>query len=317
MRCARRSRARAVRLEAARCQVRAPRVAEVRRVLDVYGRAPGGLLANGLAFSALFAVVPIALVTLGVAGLIVDNPAVQEQLAEALGAVVPPLAELIDQALVAMAQGAAVTSIIGVLGLIWTVSQFYVTIDVAFARIFTDRPERDVLRRTARGFVWVAGLVGVVVALIVGGSLAAAAEALLPTTTTALTVIGRVVTSPPVVILVTVGVVLVMYRIVPPRSPSLRSAVVPAIVAGLGIYLLAQVFLFVAPRIVGVAALAGPLATAFIALAWLSFSFQILLLGAAWVRVRDDVGTAAEESAENDSALLGPAAPAEPGIGGE
>ena len=294
-----------------------PRVAEVRRVLDVYGRAPGGLLANGLAFSALFAVVPIALVTLGVAGLIVDNPAVQEQLAEALGAVVPPLAELIDQALVAMAQGAAVTSIIGVLGLIWTVSQFYVTIDVAFARIFTDRPERDVLRRTARGFVWVAGLVGVVVALIVGGSLAAAAEALLPTTTTALTVIGRVVTSPPVVILVTVGVVLVIYRIVPPRSPSLRSAVVPAIVAGLGIYLLGQVFLFVAQRIVGVAALAGPLATAFIALAWLSFSFQILLLGAAWVRVRDDVGTAAEESAENDSALLGPAAPAEPGIGGE
>ena len=294
-----------------------PRVAEVRRVLDVYGRAPGGLLANGLAFSALFAVVPIALVTLGVAGLIVDNPAVQEQLAEALGAVVPPLAELIDQALVAMAQGAAVTSIIGVLGLIWTVSQFYVTIDVAFARIFTDRPERDVLRRTARGFVWVAGLVGVVVALIVGGSLAAAAEALLPTTTTALTVIGRVVTSPPVVILVTVGVVLVIYRIVPPRSPSLRSAVVPAIVAGLGIYLLAQVFLFVAPRIVGVAALAGPLATAFIALAWLSFSFQILLLGAAWVRVRDDAGTAAEESAESESALLGPAAPAEPGIGGE
>ena len=294
-----------------------PRVAEVRRVLDVYGRAPGGLLANGLAFSALFAVVPIALVTLGVAGLLVDNPGVQEQLAQALGAVVPPLAELIDQALVAMAQGAALTSIIGVLGLIWTVSQFYVTIDVAFARIFTDRPERDVLRRTARGFVWVAGLVGVVVALIVGGSLAAAAEALLPTTTTALTVIGRVVTSPPVVILVTVGVVLVIYRIVPPRSPSLRSAVVPAIVAGLGIYLLGQVFLFAAPRIVGVAALAGSLATAFIALAWLSFSFQILLLGAAWVRVRDDADSAEVESAAEESALLGPAAPAEPGVGGE
>ena len=66
-----------------------------------------------------------------------------------------------------MAQGAAVTSIIGVLGLIWTVSQFYVTIDVAFSRIFTDRPERDVLRRTARGFVWVAGLVGVVVLISV------------------------------------------------------------------------------------------------------------------------------------------------------
>ena len=112
----------------------------------------------------------------------------------------------------------------------------------------------------------------------------------------------------------TVGVVLVIYRIVPPRSPSLRSAVVPAIVAGLGIYLLSQVFLFVAPRIVGVA---GSLASAFVALAWLSFSFQILLVGAAWVRVRDDSETAAEGSAEEESALPGPAAPAEPGIGGE
>jgi YihY family inner membrane protein len=289
----------------------APRVAELRRVLDIYGRAPGGLLANGLAFTTLFAVVPIALVTLGVAGLLVDEPAVQQQLAQALGSIMPPVAELVEQALVSMAQGAAVTSIIGVLGLIWTVSQFYVTLDVAFARIFTDRPERDVLRRTARGFVWVAGLVGVVVALIVAGSLAAAAEALLPTTTTALTVLGRIVTSPPVVILVTVGVVLAMYVVVPPRSPSVRSAVVPAIAAGIGVYLLAQVFLFVAPRIVGVAALAGPLATAFIALAWLSFSFQILLVGAAWVRVRDEAGSG------EDSALPGAAPPAEPGVGGE
>ena len=289
-----------------------PRVAEVGRVLDVYGRAPGGLLANGLAFTTLFAVVPIALVTLGVAGLLVDDPAVQGQLAQALGEVIPPLADLVDQALVSMAQGAALTSIIGVLGLIWTVSQFYVTLDVAFARIFTDRPERDVLRRTARGFVWVVGLVGVVVALIVAGSLAAAAEALLPTSTTALTILGSVITSPPVVILVTVGVVLAIYVVLPPRSPTVRSAGVPAIVAGIGIYILSQVFLFAAPRIVGVAALAGPLATAFIALAWLSFSFQILLLGAAWVRVRDDAETAAEESA-----LPGAAAPAEPGVRGE
>jgi len=289
-----------------------PRVAELRGVLDVYGRAPGGLLANGLAFTALFSIVPIALVTLGVAGLLLDDPTVQRQLAEALGAVMPPLRDLVDQALVSMAQGAALTSIIGVLGLIWTVSQFYVTLDVAFARIFTDRPERDVLRRTARGFMWVVGLVGVVIALIIGGSLAAAAEALLPTTSTALTAFGRIVTSPPVVILVTVGVVLAVDVVVPPRAPSVRSAVVPAIVAGLGIYLLSQLFLFAAPRIVGVAALAGPLATAFIALAWLSFSFQILLLGAAWVRVRDDAASGTE-----GSALPSPAAPAEPGVGGE
>jgi membrane protein len=265
-----------------------PAVVVIGNVLDVYGRAPGGLLANGLAFTALFSIVPIALVTLGVAGVLVNDPTVQRQLATALGSIVPPLRDLIDEALVSMSQGAAVSSIIGVAGLIWTVSQFYVTLDVAFSRIFTDRPERDVLRRTARGFMWVVGLIGVVIALIVAGSLAAAAEALLPTTTTALTAFGRVISSPPVVVLITIGVVLVVYVVVPPRSPALRAALPPAIAAGVAIFALAQLFLFAAERIVGVAALAGPLATAFIALAWLSFSFQALLYGAAWVRVRDD-----------------------------
>ncbi|MFL5685649.1 MAG: YihY/virulence factor BrkB family protein [Chloroflexota bacterium] len=265
-----------------------PAVVVGRRVLEIYGLAPGGLLANGLAFTTLFAAVPIALVTLGVAGLLVKDPQVQQQLATALSSLVPPLQELIQGALVSMAQGAAVTSLIGVVGLIWTVSQFYVTLDVAFSRIFTDRPERDVLRRTARGFVWVAGLIGVVVALIVAGALAGAAEALLPTTSTWLTAFGQIVSSPPMVALITVLVVLGVYQLVPPRRPPLRATIPPAVVAGLAIFLLGQLFLFAAPRIVGTAALAGPLATAFIALAWLSFSYQGLLYGAAWVRVRDD-----------------------------
>ena len=66
------------------------------------------------------------------------------------------------------------------------------------------------------------------------------------------------------------------------------------------------------PRLVGVAALAGSLASAFIALAWLSFTFQALLYGAAWVRVRD-----AERARGRSAGLGGPAAPAEPGGGGE
>ena len=70
----------------------------------------------------------------------------------------PPVRDLIDDALRSMSAGARLTSVLGVIGLVWTVSQFYVTLDVAFSRIFTDRPERDLVRRTARGFVWVAGL---------------------------------------------------------------------------------------------------------------------------------------------------------------
>ena len=274
-----------------------PLAATAIRVFDVYGHAPGGLLANGLAFATLFAVVPIALITLGVAGVIVDDPAVQEQLGDALAGIFPPLKDLVDSALTSLSEGAAFSSIIGLIGLIWTVSQFYVTLDIAFARIYSAQRERDVIRRTARGFLWVGGLVGVVVALIVASSLAAAAEALLPTSATTLTAFGRLVTSPPVVVLVTIGVVLVVYVILPPDPPSWRLALLPAAATGLAIYALAQVFLFAAPRIVGVAAFAGALATAFVALAWLSFTFQALLLGASWVRVRMDDAAGRDGSA--------------------
>jgi YihY family inner membrane protein len=290
-----------------------PRVAELRAVLDVYGRAPGGLLANGLAFAALFAAFPVALVTLGVAGWIVDDPTVQARLARVIGELLPPLQDIVNQALLALSDGAAVTSIVGLVGLVWTVSQFYGTLDIAFARIFTDRPERDVLRRTARGFVSVAGLVAVIVALIVGGSLAAAAEAFLPNSSPALAALGRVLSSVPAVTAIGVVLVAIVYRVVPPRSPSWKALWLPAVVAGVGIVALSQLFLFLAPRLIGAALLAGSLATAFIALAWLSFTFQVLLLGAAWVRVRDDRAIAAA----SPSALAGAAAPAEPSGRGE
>ena len=192
-------------------------------------------------------------------------------------------------------------------------AMFYGTLDIAFARVFTDRPERDILRRTARGFVSVAGLVGVIVALIVGGSLAAAAEAFLPNSSPALAALGRVLASVPAVTAIGVVVIAVVYRIVPPRNPSWSAIWLPAVVAGVGIVALSQLFLFVAPRLIGAALLAGSLATAFIALAWLSFTFQVLLLGAAWVRVRDDRAVAPE----SPSALAGAAAPAEPGGRGE
>jgi membrane protein len=289
-----------------------PRVVTARQVFDIYGQAPGGLLANGLAFTALFAIVPIALVTLGVAGLLVDDPTVQGQLAAAIGTLFPPVRDLVDEALRAMSEGAGLTSVLGIVGLLWTVSQFYVTLDIAFARIFTGTPERDLVRRTARGFVWVMGLVGIVVALIIGGSLAVAAEALLPTTASTLTEFGKIVSSTPVVVLLGIVVVLATYRVVPPRAPSWRAASLPAVVAGTGIVVLSQLFLYLAPRIVGAAALAGSLATAFIALAWLSFTFQLLLLCAAWVRVRDGV-----VPPPSGSALAGPAAPTEPGVGRE
>lgn len=289
-----------------------PKVARIVAILDTYGKAPGGLLANGLAFSALFAAIPTLLLALGLAGWIAGDPAVVQRLTNALVATFPPLADLIDSSVAAVSQGAAVTGIIGLIGVIWTVSQLYVTLDVAFSRIFSAAPERNVIRRTARGFIWVAILAATIIGLVVLASVALALDALLPGSFPFAGAILSIVESQVVLLGGTILAVGILYRVMPPTHPRFRSLAVPAVVAGLAIWFLTQAFTFLAPRLVGVAALAGSLATAFIALAWLSFLFQALLYGAAWVKIREDGRVAA-----GSTGLGGPAASAEPGGGGE
>ena len=300
----------------------APRVVLVRAVLDTYGRAAGGLLANGLAFSTMFAAIPTLLLILGLAGWVTNDTAVRDKVSDVLIAAFPPLEDLIDSALDAISQGAFAASVLGVIGLVWTVSQLYGALDVAFARIYTGIPERDIVRRTARGFLVVALLAGGIVGLVLIAGFAATVDAATPRTPSVVTGFASFITSWPAMILITVVAVLIVYRTLPPRAPSLRAELLPAILVGTGIVILTQIFTFLVPRLVGVAALAGSLASAFIALAWLSFSFQALLYGAAWVRVREHgivvPDLTPEESAvieEAGSGALGSAAaPAEPGV---
>lgn len=280
-------------------------------MLDIYGAAAGGLLANGLAFSSLFAAIPAAILVIGVAGWLTGDEAVRVSVAETLSSAFPPLADLIDGALEAMSNGAVFTSIFGIIGLIWTVSQLYGALDVAFARIYRTDPERDIVRRTARGFVVVGILVVAIVGFIVISTISAALDAIGP----GIPLVGEVSSiagSLPFLTALSIGSVAIIYRVLPPSPPSLRSVLVPAFVVGVAIVVLSQVFTFLVPRLVGVAALAGSLASAFVALAWLSFTFQALLYGAAWVRVRDR-GPGLEGSAS----LGGAASTAEPGGGGE
>jgi YihY family inner membrane protein len=289
-----------------------PKVARIMAVLDTYGKAPGGLLANGLAFSTLFASIPTLMLALGLAGWIAGDPAVTQKLTDALVGVFPPLAEVIESSMTAFTQWAAVTGIIGLVGVVWTVSQLYVTLDVAFARIFSTAPERDVFRRTARGFIWVALLAAIIIGLLLVASVASAFDALVPGAFPFAGTVLSVVSSQVVLLLGTIIVVGILYRVMPPHPPHVRSIAPPAVVAGIAIWFLTQAFTYLVPRLVGVAALAGSLATAFVALAWLSFVFQALLYGGAWVKVRED-----ERVAPRSTDLGRPAASTEPGSRGE
>jgi uncharacterized BrkB/YihY/UPF0761 family membrane protein len=172
--------------------------------------------------------------------------------------------------------------------------------------VFSAQRERGAFRRNARSIIWVGILLAGVVALLVAGSLVVGLEALLPERSPLGSAIAATLASPVFLVALTVTILGLAYRIVPPRSPTWRAVRLPAVAVGVAIVALGQVFVFVAPRLVGVASVAGPLGAAFIALAWLSLTFQALLMGAAWVRVRDE-----RAGSPGGSALAGPAAATE------
>ena len=89
-------------------------------------------------------------------------------------------------------------------------------------------------------------------------------------------------------LLVFVLVVLAVYRLVPTAPPTLREALLPAIVAGIGIGLVTNLFSLLAPVLIGGLSGFGVIATIFGVLIWLNLSYQILLYGAAWARLRRD-----------------------------
>jgi uncharacterized BrkB/YihY/UPF0761 family membrane protein len=77
-----------------------------------------------------------------------------------------------------------------------------------------------------------------------------------------------------------------VYRFVPSITPPMRVLALPALLVGLVLAVFAQLFTFIGPLLGGVAAIYGAFVTLFALLAWLSISFNLLLMGAAWTRVR-------------------------------
>lgn len=263
-----------------------PTVQRLRAGLDAFDSAGGGLLAGGLAFTALFALVPAVLLVLGVAGLVFADDERRAAAIDELATYVPPLRELFAASLADMARGAIGTSVFGLAALVWGASRFMVALDDAFSRIFHGDEKRGLVGRTARGIASVGVLLATVVVVLalsaVASFLAASLRAEVTGTAAAwqvLSIVGGAV--------VASLAVAIIYRTVPTRSLRWRTIAVPAIVVGSAAALLTQLFAYVAPRLIGAAEVLGGIAAVFATLAWLQLLFQALLLGAAWTSTDD------------------------------
>jgi membrane protein len=264
-----------------------PPVRRLGAILTVYDASGGGLMAAGLAYGALFATLTGLLFAFGVLGYLVPAEADRQRLVDGFTGQLAPLAPIAKDGLASVAAHAGAFSLVGLVGIGWGASQFYGSLDAAIGRIFVKAPARGLLDRILRGFVSVLLLVGGLLSgialsaiqAIVTGAVAPGPEGNALRTLSA-------VGFPVVTLLVVVAAVAILYRVVPNTDVPWSALALPAVVAGLVLTALTELFVFIAPRLAGALSVFGGFAAIFASLAWLSLAFQVLLLGAAWTWLR-------------------------------
>jgi len=257
-----------------------------RRVVTRFGDAGGGLLAGGLTYSALFALLPALLLMTVVLGFLVDDAERRQAIVQSIGESLPPLRGLLSASVEQLIEGAAGAGTLGLIGLAWGASRFYGSLDEAFGRIFTHGPKRSFLTQTLRGMLSIILLISVFLgALVLTGITSFLAEQ------TAGRLVGETrtfwaIVTPLMTLGLFVGAMAIIYRVVPGRHVPWASLMLPSVLVGVGLTLLTQLFSYIAPRLIGSAAVYGTFVAVFAAMVWLSTGFQVMLLGAAWIRER-------------------------------
>jgi membrane protein len=257
-------------------------VAFLLAIMDIANEAGATLFAAALAFGTMFAVIPLVLLLSGVIGWLVDDPVQRQALVDQLVGVFPPLAEVFAASLDGAVEQRGALSIVGVIGLLWGASAYYGGLDEVMRRLFSGGGVRNEFSRRVRGAVTIV----ILIALLGGTVSLSSIWALLDQFVGGL-FFWRYL-GPALALVVMVLVVLAVYRLVPTAPPSLRAGLPPAIVAGLSIGILTNLFSLLAPLLIGGMSGFGVIAAVFGALVWLNLSYQILLYGAAWARVRRD-----------------------------
>jgi YihY family inner membrane protein len=256
---------------------RTPPVRALMTINDAYNAAGGGLLASGLAFSALFAVIPGLLLVLSVLILLAVDAETQQKFIHWITTQVPPLANVATELVTGVKDTARVGTVIGVIGFVWGASGFYLALENALGRFFPSRRGRDPIMGRIRSIV--------AVLLVVGGVLAAFG---LNVVLSLIVGDGLLTLLSPIITVVAASLIcLACYRLVPVEPPQLRDAAPAALLAGIFIGLLTALFGLIASLLFGgLLALGATLASVFLALIWFGYTFQALLYGAAYARLR-------------------------------
>jgi len=214
----------------------------------------------------------------------------------AVAQALPPFEGLAKLALAGVGSGAVPTGLFAIVTLLWGSSRFYANLDTAFSRIFRGAPRRNPVAQTIRGVVLTVVIVLLPVAVATVGSAVSWLAQLTPHGVDVGAVLSFLLALvwPIGSLLAFVVAVAMCYRFVPSERVPWRALLMPAGAIGLVLAAFTQIYVLIAPRLMGLWAVSGTALAIFALLAWLAIAFNILLLGAAWTEVRSRLGPLVE-----------------------
>jgi membrane protein len=244
------------------------------RVLGAFGSTHSGNHASGLAFNAVMAMFPMILGALAIIGWVVSSPGIQNQAQTAILRALPGRSGIELNAVVTgdLHHYAGLLGIVGILGLLWGVTNFFGSLEFYLSLIF-EFPQRSFLRQRAMG--------AVMMFVLVAGLLIAVLSNTLMNLVPVMAGIG------PVAGFLAMGALtLTIYRLVPNRTFRIRQLWPGALVSGVLIELITLLFPLYAKLAHGFDTYGQSLALFFLLATWLFFLSEFILIGALWNRVR-------------------------------
>jgi membrane protein len=275
-------------------------VALVRRVIDRFTIVDGPLLASGIAFNAVFALIPLALLLSGIAGLVLSDPAARQDVVSTISELFPPLAPIVDQILAGLNQTSTTATVIGLVIAGWGTSRMFASLASAVVQLETTSRRRSFVRTTVRRIGSILVVAGILLLSLVLTPILNILRDLSDDHSVGTTVLGIVTLVLPIA-LATVALA-VVYRVTPIVRPSWRAIAVPAVIGAVALDILSRGFVFFAPRVFAGNVVYGTLGAILVGLVWLQLVFMIILIGAAWTIERSlaAAGAASTAPASND-----------------
>jgi membrane protein len=253
------------------------------RLFQAYGESQAGNYAAALAFNAFMSMFPLMLGLLAVLGLVIRDPHAQQHFETTVVGFFPSDAHsALTTMLHSVRQHAGLLGLVGILGLLWSGSSLFTSMEFTLGKVFGAR-QRDFLRQRLMALM----MTGIFVVAIVLSVVVNAAVGL---------VHGLPFLGPVVGALVWIGFMTTIYRVVPNRTFTLAELWPGALLAGL----LMEVLTLLWPLYTGLShgfnTYGSTFALFFLLATWLYFFSQFILLGAVANRMR--MGTPIVEGAQ-------------------